>query len=164
MIAPTRSHSVTKYIGRITTNSRGLLVKETLEVVGRHPCASEPYATFLSSVLPSPSPTSPAVPPRSSCGLKLTLCAWQVPSQLFSLPLLLAAIPSEPLPISPFVPAPFSGEKLPKLFASVGLLSGMIPYRLTTRSPKLLDLTSPRATALLAAPHEAAEARSLDLP
>jgi hypothetical protein len=32
---------------------------------------------------------------------------------LFSLSVLLALIPSEPLPISPFALAPFSGVKLP---------------------------------------------------
>jgi hypothetical protein len=40
----------------------------------------------------------------------------------------------------------------------------MIAYRLTTRSLKSLDPTSPRAAAILAAQREAVEAHSLDLP
>ena len=54
--------------------------------------------------------------------------------------------------------------KLPILIALFGWCSGMFPNRLTTRSLKSLDPTSPRATVLVAAPHEAAEAHSLDLP
>ena len=44
------------------------------------------------------------------------------------------------------------------------LLSGMLPTRLTTRLPKSLDLISLPATVLLAAQHEAAEARWLGFP
>jgi hypothetical protein len=50
----------------------------------------------------------------SSYGLKRT--SYDLPcglSQLFSLAKILAAIPSEPLSISPFALAPFSGVKLP---------------------------------------------------
>ena len=70
----------------------------------------------------------------------------------------------QPSPISPFELGPFSAEKLPKLFAWVGLLGEMIRNHVATRSLKSLGLTSLRATALLAAPHEAAEAHFLDLP
>jgi hypothetical protein len=109
----------------------------------------------------SPSPTLPAVPPQSSYGLMPT--SYDLSCGLSpSLPSL-AAIPSEHSPISPFELAPFSAAKLPILFALVGLLSGMFPNRLTTRSPKSLGLTSLRATAILAAQREAAEAHWLDL-
>jgi hypothetical protein len=64
----------------------------------------------------------------------------------------------QPSPISPFELGPFSAEKLPKLFAWVGLFGEMIRNHVATRSLKSLGLTSLRATALLAAPHEAAEA------
>ena len=70
----------------------------------------------------------------------------------------------QPSPISPFELAPFSAEKLPKVFAWVGLFGEMMRNHVATRSLKSLGLTSLRATALLAAPHEAAEARFLDLP
>jgi hypothetical protein len=76
----------------------------------------------------------------------------------------LAAIPSQPLPISPFEPAPFFAAKLLKVFASVDLFGEMTPCRLTTRSPKLPDPTSVRATSILVAQREAAEVHSPDLP
>ena len=60
---------------------------------------------------PSASPTALAAPPRSSCVLLPKSCA-SVPTHLFSL--LLAAIPSQPLPISPFVQPPFFAAKQPK--------------------------------------------------
>jgi hypothetical protein len=84
------------------------------------------------------------------------------PSYGPSLPL--AVIPSEHSPISPSAPAPFSVVKLPIQFALVGLFGEMIWNRVATRSLKSLGLASLRATALLAAPHEAAEAHFLDLP
>jgi hypothetical protein len=55
------------------------------------------------------------------------------PSYGLSLPLLLAAIPSEHSPISPFALAPFSAVKPRILFFSVGLADGMFPNRLTTQ-------------------------------
>jgi hypothetical protein len=122
------------------------------------------YQPTISSSPPVPSPTVPAAPPRSSCGRMPTWCALQEPSQLFSLSPLLASVPSEPLPISLFVPAPFSAVKLRTLFGSVVPTCGILPYRSKTRSRKSLGLTSLRATALLAAPHEAAEAHWLDSP
>jgi hypothetical protein len=103
----------------------------------------------------------PAVPQRSFSGLKPTSYG------LFdglSLPLLLAAIPFEHSPISPSAPAPFSAVKLPIWFASVGLFGEMIRNRVATRSLKSLGPSFLRATALLAAPHEAAEAHFPDLP
>ena len=56
-------------------------------------------------------PILPVETLRSFGGLMLTWCASQEPKQLFSL--LLVAIPSQPLPIASFAPAPFSGVKLP---------------------------------------------------
>jgi hypothetical protein len=91
-----------------------------------------------------------------------TWCASQEPKKLFSP--LLAAIHSEPSPTSPSALPPFSGAKLPIGLGLVGLFSGMPRDRSTTRLPKLLDPTSLLATVLLAAPHEAAEARWSDLP
>ncbi len=82
-----------------------------------------------------------------------TWCALQEPS--FSLPP--DSIHSEPSPISLSEPSPFFDAKLPRLFASAGLFGEMIRNRLTIRSPLLLDPTSAHATALLSAPHEAAE-------
>jgi hypothetical protein len=114
-----------------------------------------------SSVVPSPSPTLPAVPPRSSYGLMLT--SYDLSCGLSpSLPSL-AAIPSEHSPISLFEPAPFSAAKPPILFASVGLCCGLFPNRSTTQSLKSLGLTFLPATVPLGAQHEAAEARWLDL-
>jgi hypothetical protein len=115
----------------------------------------------------SPLWTSPServrLPRSSSClRLKFFVNASQEPKGLF--PPVLAAILSQPLPISPFVPAPSSGAKLPRRFGSVGLTCGILRYRSRTRSRKLLDPTSPRATAPDFAQHEAAEARWLDLP
>jgi hypothetical protein len=100
---------------------------------------------------------------RSSYVLTPTWCVVLEPSLLFSLSPM-AAIPSEPSPILPFVPAPFSDAKQPKQFGLVCLFSGVSPNRLATRSLKSLDPASLRATALLAAQHEAAEERWLDLP
>jgi hypothetical protein len=59
---------------------------------------------------------------QSRYGLKRT--SYDLPcglSQLFSLAKILAAIPSEPLSISPFALAPFSAAKLLILFAPAGL-------------------------------------------
>jgi hypothetical protein len=131
--------------------------------VWQKPSPSFSLPLLLASIPPSPLPSVPFERRRSSSGLKSTLCASQVSSQLFSLPLR-ASVPYQPLPISPFAPAPFSAAKLPILFASVCCCSGMFRNHLATRSGKSLGLTSLRATALLAAPHEAAEAHWLDLP
>lgn len=65
----------------------------------------------LFSSRPVSSPIAPAARLRSSCGLLPTWCGSQEPKKLFSP--LLAAIHSEPSPIAPFVPAPFSAAKLP---------------------------------------------------
>jgi hypothetical protein len=112
-----------------------------------------------SSAQPSTSPTLPVVLRRFFSGQMPTSYD---PSYGLSLPL--AAIPSGHSPISPSAPAPFSAVKLPISFASVGLFGEMIRNHVATRSLKSLGLTSQRATALLAAPHEAAEAHFLDLP
>ena len=114
-----------------------------------------------SSAPPSPASTVPVVRRRSSCGLTTTGCASLEPSPP---PPSLAAIHYEPSPTAPSVPAPFSAAKPPTRFGSVGLQSGMFPYRSKTRSRKSLDPTWPRAAVLLAAQREAAEARWLDLP
>ena len=74
--------------------------------LGSTPPSSAPLSTL---------PTGLAGTPRSCCGRLPTWFAWQQePGLLFSLPpkLTLAAIPSEPSPISPFAPAPFSAAKL----------------------------------------------------
>jgi hypothetical protein len=68
------------------------------------------------------------------------------------------------LPIEPSVPAPFFAVTLPKLFASVGLSSGMLPNRLATRLLKLLALISPPLIAPYYAQREAAEAHCSGLP
>src|ERR1700693_3264974 len=114
-----------------------------------------------SSSPPSPSPTAPFEQPRSFCGLMPTWYVWQEPNP--SLPSL-AAIPFESSPIALAVPAPSSASKMPMRLGSVGLTCEILQYRSTTRSLKLLDPTFSRATVLLAAQHEAAEARWLDLP
>jgi hypothetical protein len=119
------------------------------------------YFTPPSSVQPSTSPTMPVVLRRCFSGQMPTSYN---PSYGPSLPLPLAVIPSEHSPISPSAPAPFSAVKLPIQFASVGLFGEMIRNRVATRALKSPGLTSLRATALLAAPHEAAEAHFLDLP
>ena len=71
---------------------------------------------------------------------------------------LLGVILYQPSPISPFELGPFSAAKPPIQFAWAGLCPGMFPNRLRTQSPKLLDPTSVRATAILAARREAVEA------
>jgi hypothetical protein len=101
------------------------------------------------------------VPPQSSYGLMPT--SYDLSCGLSPSLLSLAAIPSEHSPISPFELAPFSAAKPPILFALVGLLSGMFPNRLTTRSPKSLGLTSLHVRALACALLEAPEAHWLDL-
>jgi hypothetical protein len=120
-----------------------------------------PYFRPPSSAQPSTSPTLPVVLRRFFSGQMPTSYD---PSYGLSLPLPLAVIPSGHSPISPSVPAPFSAVKLPISFASVGLFGEMIRNHVATRSLKSLGLTSLRATALLAAPHEAGEAHFLDLP
>ena len=122
------------------------------------PPAMQPF-----SAAPSPSPTSPAVPPRFFCGLPLTLCASQEPSPLSSL-VLLVVTRFEPSAICPFVPAPSCAVTPPILFVPVGLLSRMFPNRLMTRSLRLLDLTSPHVTAPACAQHEVPEAHCLGFP
>jgi hypothetical protein len=131
------------------------------------PAAGSLGSTPPSSAPPSTLPTGLAGTPRSCCGRLPTWFAWQQePGLLFSLPpkLTLAAILSEPSPISPFAPSPFSVVKLPRQFGLLVFRSEMFRNDLATRSRKSLGLTSPRATALLVAPHEAAEAHWLDLP
>ena len=100
---------------------------------------------------PSPSPTLPAVPPRSSFCLLLILCAW------------VSALDPSLLPIALAAPAPFCVVKLRTRCGSVGLLSGMFPNRSKTRSRRLLGLTSLPVTGSGCAPREAAEAHFLDL-
>jgi hypothetical protein len=111
---------------------------------------------------PLSSPTALFAPLRSFGGLRPT--SYDLSRESNPSLLLLAAIPSQPLPISPFGPAPFFAAKLLKVFASVDLFGEMTPSRLTTRSPKLPDPTSVRATSILVAQREAAEVHSLDLP
>jgi hypothetical protein len=119
------------------------------------------YFTPPSCSLLVSSPSVPFERRRSSGGQMPTLYD---PSYGPSLRLPLAVIPSEHSPIWPSAPAPFSAVKLPIQFASVGLFGEMIRNRVATRSLKSRGLTSLRATARLAAPHEAAEAHFLDLP
>ena len=85
----------------------------------------------LFSSRPVSSPIAPAARLRSSCGLLPTWCGSQEPKKLFSP--LLAAIHSEPSPTSPSALPPFSGAKLPIGLGLVGLFSGMLLNRLTTR-------------------------------
>jgi len=125
--------------------------------------ASPDWATPPSSAAPSLLPTSPAETPRSSYGPLPTSFASPEPEPLSSL-MLLAAILHEPSPISPFVPAPSYALRPLILLGSAGLLCGLLPNRLTTRSPKSLGLIFLRATVLLVAQHEAAEARCLGFP
>ena len=106
----------------------------------------------------------PSAPPRSSCGLKPTSCASQESSPLFLLLPPLASIHSELSPIAPFAPAPFFDARLPKLFASVGLSSVLLPNRVTTRLLKLLALISLPLIAPYHAQREAAEAHCSGLP
>src|ERR1700723_2104970 len=84
-------------------------------------CISASWPKPPSSGPPSASPTSPAAPPRSSCGLIPTWCASrQEPWPSFSLPpLILAALPFESLPTLPFAPAPFCAVRLRRQFGSV---------------------------------------------
>src|ERR1035441_9073651 len=116
-----------------------------------------------SSAAPSSSPTSPAAPPRSSCGMLMTFCASPERCPLFSPPLLPNGIHSATLPIVPFAPAPFCVLRLHLLLWSVGWLPLLEPIHLTTRLLKSPYPTSPLATALPAAQHEAAEAHWSDL-
>jgi hypothetical protein len=92
---------------------------QTLRVMERQ--AEQPHLqTFTQPFsLPSTSPISHAEMPRSSCELLLTLCVSQEPRWLFFLAPL-AAIHSEPSPISLFAPGPFCAVKPPILLASVG--------------------------------------------
>jgi len=112
-----------------------------------------------SSSPPESSPTALFETLRSFYVMLLTWCVSQEPTQLP----LVASIHSEPSPISPFVPAPFSAAKLPILFGSGGLLGEILLNRLKTQSPKLLDPTSLHVPALACALLEAPEAHWLDL-
>ena len=72
------------------------------------------------------SPTVLFETPRSSCGLLLTWCVSREPKPLFSLSPLVVIL-YEPLPVLPFVPAPFCAVKPPILFGPVGLVSRTVP-------------------------------------
>jgi hypothetical protein len=125
---------------------------------------ASPPSKRLFSAAPLFSPTALSEMQQSSCGLPLTWCALQEPSLLFSLAPLLASIHSEPVPISPFVPAPFYAVKPPILLWSVDLLSRTFRSHLMTQSLRLLGLNSLHVPALACAQHEAVEARLLGFP